>query len=266
MKQQWQLTVWGVSGSAPRPAPDCAEYGGNTVCTALEHAGGIVILDAGTGLALLGQALAKRQDVRRLDILLSHFHIDHLMGLFLFQPLFCLKTTVRLHGGRGMARALDTLIGPPFWPLGLRDFPARIEFHEFVPGDSFALDGLTVSTMAGSHPGGSILYRLDDAENSVTYALDNETDERTFVALANFARESSLMIWDAAFAPSKLRPGWGHSTWEQGLRLGRAAGVGQVLMTHYDWSYTDEFLRLQQRPADREPICRFAREGMVIAL
>lgn len=266
MKQQWQLTVWGVRGSAPKPAPDCAAFGGNTVCTALEHPGGIVILDAGTGLAFLGQTLAGRQEVKRLDILISHFHIDHLMGLFLFPPLFQPDMTIRLYGGAGMAQALDTLIGPPFWPVGLRDFPARVECHELSPGERFALSGLSVCTMAGNHPGGSILYRLNGAGKSLTYALDCETDAHIFPALADFARGSNLLVWDASFAPAKLRPGWGHSTWEQGLQLARAAGAGQVLMTHYDWSYTDAFLRRQQLPAEQDALCRFAKEGMVIVL
>lgn len=273
MKQQWHITVWGVRGSAPRPAPDCLEYGGNTVCAALEHAGGTVILDAGTGLAFPGQSLAQQKDVKRLDLLISHFHIDHLMGLFSFAPLFRPELTVHLYGGAGLGEALHTLVAPPYWPLGLRGFPARLEFHEIAPGDSFALEGLSVSTMAGNHPGGSILYRLDGAGKRITYALDCETDERIFPALAEFARGSDLVIWDAGFAPGALRPGWGHSTWEQGLTLGRAAKAGRVLMTHYDWGYTDEFLHRQEqlagqyeKQAGRNDICRFAKEGMVITL
>lgn len=266
MNQEWRITVWGVRGSAPRPSQECMEFGGNTVCTSLEHEGRMVILDAGTGLAPLGQALAARKDVKRLDILLSHLHLDHVLGLVSFQPLFDPDTELHLYGGAGLAQYLNTLIGPPFWPLGVRDFPARLEFHEIQPGDSFGLDDLSVSAMAGNHPGGSMLYRLDGAGKRLTYALDCETDGRIFPALAGFAQGSNLLIWDANFTPADLRPGWGHSTWEQGLELGRAAQVGQVLMTHYSWGYSDEFLHRQETLAELDGICRFAKEGMVMTL
>lgn len=266
MMQEWRITVWGVRGSAPRPSRSCMEYGGNTVCTTLEHQGHTVILDAGTGLTSLGRCLSERKDVRRLDILLSHFHIDHVSGLFSFQPLFDPDMEIHLYGSKGLARHLKTLIGAPFWPVGIQDVPARLEFHEIQPGDSFGLDGLSVSTMAGNHPGGSILYRLDGGGKRLTCALDCEADGQAAPALAGFAQGSDLLIWDAAFTGPDLRLGWGHSTWEQGLEMGRAAGAGLVLMTHYSWDYSDEFLRRQEALAGQDGICRFAKEGMVITL
>lgn len=266
MTQEWRITVWGVRGSAPRPSRSCMEYGGNTVCTCLERGSHAVILDAGTGLIPLGRRLSGRRDLRRLDILLSHVHMDHVAGLFSFQPLFDPDLEIHLYGGSGLAQALHALVAPPFWPVGLQDVPAKLVFHEIRPGDCFALAGLSVSTLAGNHPGGSLLYRLKEDGKDLTCALDCETDGAMFSTLAEFARGSDLLVWDATFTQSDLRPGWGHSTWEQGAKLGRAAGVKQVLMTHYSWDYTDEFLRRQEALAGQDGICRFAREGMVITL
>lgn len=266
MDEIWKITVWGVRGSLPRPSPVCMEYGGNTVCTGVEYGDHVLILDAGTGLLSLGQTLASRTDVKRLDILLSHFHIDHVLGLYAFPPFFSLDKEIHLYGGTGLTRYLKTLMGPPFWPLGIHDFPARVEFHEIQPKDSFCLDGLTVCTMEGNHPGGSILYRLDGGGKRLTYALDCEAGQPVFSSLAEFAHRSDLLIWDASFTSSDLRPGWGHSTWEQGLELGYAAQAGQVLMTHYSWDYCDELIHCQEMQAGREGICRFAKEGMVMTL
>lgn len=266
MTQSWKITVWGVRGSAPKPSPDCMEYGGNTSCISLEYGNHIVILDAGTGLAPLGQALAARRDVKRLDILISHVHIDHVLGLFSFLPFFDPDMELHFYGGSGLARCLETLIGPPFWPLGLSEFSARLKFHELRPGDCFDLGGLAVSTMAGSHPGNSIMYRLEADGKCLTYTLDCEADLADCSALARFAWGSDLLVWDAGFTQADLRPGWGHSTWEQGAALGSAAQVKQVLMTHYGWNYTDEFLRRQELLAGRNDICRFAKEGMMIVL
>lgn len=276
MDGKWHITVRGVRGSAPRPSPDCMEYGGNTVCISLEREGHTVILDAGTGLVSLGQSIAAlrhcgqpvtvRNSVRRLSILLSHFHMDHLLGLYSFAPLSDPGMEIHFYGSRGMGGYLDALVGPPFWPLSLRDFPACLVFHEIQVGESFGLDGLEVSTMAGNHPGGSILYRLSGEGKALVYALDCEADGTVFPALAEFAHGSDLLVWDADFTRQDLHPGWGHSSWEQGLELGRAAGVGRVLMTHYNWEYTDEFLHSQERQAGTDSRCLFAREGMVITL
>ena len=284
MNDTWQITVWGVRGSFPMPSPDYMEYGGNTVCTSLEHDGHIVVLDAGTGLASLGATLAGKSDIRRIDILLSHFHMDHLTGLYAFAPFFDPKAKICLHGGTGLKGYLSTLTGPPFWPVGIGDYPASLSFHEIAPGDTFDLEGIAVSTMAGNHPGGSILFRLEGTGKRLTCALDCETDEAAFRELAGFARESDLLIWDASFTESDLQPGWGHSTWKQGLALGRAAKVKRVLMTHYSREYTDELLRRQEAlaryfthdvlvlltgchsQAGQEPACIFAKEGMVITL
>lgn len=266
MTEEWRVTVWGVRGSAPRPSRSCMEYGGNTVCTALERGGRTVILDAGTGLIPLGRRLFAQKEIGRLDILLSHFHMDHVSGLFSFQPFFMPNMEIHLYGSKGLARRLNALVGPPFWPVGIGDVPARLEFHEIRPGDSFDLDGLSVSAMAGNHPGGSLLYRLEGEGKRLTYALDCEADGQTTPALAGFVRGSDLLIWDATFTRPDLRPGWGHSTWEQGLELGRGAGAGLVLMTHYSWDYTDEFLRRLENQTGQGGICRFAKEGMVITL
>ena len=174
---------------------------------------------------------------------------------------------VFLYGPAGLARGLETLLGPPYWPLGLRELPAKVRLRELAPGERFSLLGAAVETLDGSHPGGGLLYRLEAGGRLVVYALDWETDAASFARLADFAQGADLLIWDANFAPEAPCPGWGHSTWAQGLALGQAAGVEQVLMSHYDRRYTDEFLARQEALAQAAwRSCCFAREGMVIEL
>lgn len=338
MGQEWRITIWGVRGSAPRPAAGYLEYGGNTVCTALEWNDELVVLDAGSGLSCLGQKLVdgnlaagqpvgslsvdqrfvdrqlvSRQTVdgfgyRRLHILLSHPHLDHVLGLFQFSPFYHPETEVHLYGGPGFRQKLKTLIGPPWWPVGFREFRAKLFFHELCPGDDFVLEGLRGlkgHTMEGNHPGGSLLYRLDESWDgdkgvigskngdsgkgrdgdkgrdrntirdsgedpfgkSLVYGLDCEINEALFPVFAKFVQESSLLIWDAGFTEKDLRPGWGHSTWEQGIAMRKAAGAKRVLMTHYNWGYSDMFLKRQEGLARQEDsACIFGKEGMVIVL
>lgn len=272
MDQAWKTTIWGVRGSMPAACARYLEYGGNTSCVSVDYGEGIVVFDAGTGLIQLGNSL-KSSPCKRIDLFFSHVHLDHIIGLCGFQALHDPEMELHFYGekrdGVGFRTQLETLLGPPYWPLGLEDFPARIEIHEIGPEDRIALGGtgkVEVSALRGNHPNLSLLYRLQSAERSVVYALDCEMDEAISHRLTRFARGADLLIWDASFTQEELarRQGWGHSSWEQGASLAREAGVKLALMTHYAIGYTDEFLRGQERMAGGA--VRFAREGMEIRL
>lgn len=279
MKQTWKITVWGVRGSFPVPDRKYMGYGGNTSCISVDCGGRFLILDAGSGLIELGNRLSARGQ-KRADILLSHLHLDHCLGLFGFRLFHDPEAEVHLYGrshdGRSLEENLKRLIGPPCWPLGLKDFPARIRIHEIRPGESFrpAGDenlpgGLSIGTMAGNHPNQSIYYRLEQGDKCVVYALDCELTEEFRKSLTEFARDAALLIWDASFTEEDLTRyrGWGHSSWKPGACLGRDAHVKRVLMTHYASGYTDAFLEEQEKlAAESEPLCLFAREGMELVL
>ena len=267
MKTAGTVAVLGVRGSFPATGGDFLKYGGNTSCFLADLGGETVILDAGSGLASLGTAVPLPDGRRRVHMLLSHLHIDHIMGLFSFSLLHDRSAEICLYGDTGLRSRLGAVLGPPYWPLGLDDFRAHVEVRELAPGERLPLgSGVTVSTLRGNHPGGSLLYRLESGGKTLVYALDCEMDGDTCAALACFARNADLLIWDAAFAPEDLIRGWGHSTWQEGLALGREAGVKQVLMTHYSQVYTDSFLSEQEKLAATDSRCLFAKEGMVLQL
>lgn len=264
------LSIWGVRGALPAAGGAYTEYGGNTSCFSLDYGDGVLCFDAGSGLAALADHL---DGVKRLDVLISHVHIDHIMGLYLLSGVRVPE--IHLYGearqGVSFRRQLENVIGQPYWPVGLEDIRARVRLHEIAQGDRLSLPcgggALQISTLRGNHPNESLLYRAELGGKSVTYALDCEMNGEMEAALADFARGSSLLIWDANFTRADKRDGWGHSTWEEGLAVGRAAGAERILMTHYSRDYTDLFLREQESLARREnSACVFAREGMVIAL
>jgi len=269
MNNKWHIKVWGVRGSFPTPMAEYLEYGGNTSCISAAYKNELIIFDAGSGLAALDASLSAQ---KRIHLFLSHFHLDHVMGLFLFHPFHDPNAEIHLYGeaGEGVSfqSRLEALVDRPYWPLGLKDFPARIQIHEIGPGAHFTLGqtSMRVKTLHGNHPGGSLLYRLEDDSRSIVYALDCELEEKLALTLAAFAQNASLLIWDANFTSQDLIKGWGHSTWEQGLTLGRAAGAKNVLMTHYSREYTDAFLREQERLAQAQAACCFAKERMEILL
>ena len=271
MKTAETVTVLGVRGSFPTTGGDYLEYGGNTSCFLADLGGETIILDAGSGLASLGSGVPLPDGRRHVHILLSHLHLDHIMGLFSFPLLHDPAADICLYGegcdNTTLRFQLDNILRPPYWPLGLDDFRAHIEVRELAPGVRLPLgDGVTLSTLRGNHPGNSLLYRLEGGGKTLVYALDCEMDGDMRAALANFARDADLLIWDATFAPGELIKGWGHSTWREGLALGRLAGAKRVLMTHYAQIYSDRFLSEQETLGKADSRCLFAREGMVIRL
>ena len=258
-----EIRIWGVRGSMPAAGAAFARYSGHTACLSAESAGALVVLDAGSGLGGLGR---QAEGQRRFDILISHLHLDHLLGVPMFRPLYDPAVEVHFYGPPDLPEALGRLMAPPYWPAALADVPAQVHFHPVPPDTDFRLaDGLgpEIAALAGDHPGGSLLYRLRDGDSALVHALDCELRGGMAARLTAFAEHAALLVWDAGFAPADLRPGWGHSTWEQGCAAARASGVDTVLMSHYGADYTDTFLDQQAALASREePRCRFAKEGM----
>lgn len=307
MKNAWKVTVWGARGSMPVASAEFFGYGGNTACISVDRGEGqIVVFDAGSGLTRLGDSLSAVTDrgrangrERQVHILLSHLHMDHVMGFFGFKPFYEKDVRIHIYGpgsGGSLKGQLETMFGPPYWPLGLADLRADIQIHEIWPGQRFYLAGeegeggekgpagegageafgeegrienrmerVRIRTFKGNHPGQSLLYRLEQGDKSIVHALDCELDRETEEGLAGFARGCDLLLWDGTFTKEELerRKGWGHSCWEQGIGVRRAAGAAKILMTHHSPDHTDVFLQEQEslaRAAD--PACCFAREGM----
>lgn len=272
LAENWTVTVWGTRGAMSAAKADHLKYGGNTSCISVCCGGELVVFDAGTGITQLDTGYLNGRQSKRVHLLFSHLHLDHVAGLIGFPLLQDPAVELHLYGeardGMGLRAQLDRLFGPPYWPVSLDDFKAGITVHEIGPDAQFALaEGLSVRTLRSCHPDQSLIYRLNGPGHSVVYTLDCELTDGIAPKLTDFARGCDLLVWDANFAGAGLRRGWGHSTWEQGLEIARAADAARVLMTHYDRSYTDAFLERQECLAgQKSDRCVFAREGMEIVL
>lgn len=269
MMKQLTFSVWGVRGSFPAAAADFLEYGGNTSCFSLRCGNSLVVFDAGSGLAALGDHLARGNDaVADVHILLSHAHIDHVMGLFSFLSRVGHDLPLHIYGGAALD-SLEGLVGRPYWPYSLRDSGAIL--HRITPGKPFRLAegerAARLSSMEGSHPGGCLWYRLDYDGRSVVYMLDCEVDRDRWTEMVRFAQSASLLVWDASFPPGEEKPGWGHSSWRHGVAFGQAAGAERVLMAHYADQLDDRMLkRLEHSASGMERACVFAKERREIEL
>ena len=262
-----QVTILGARGSISLSGSRFLRYGGATSCVLLEMAGETVLLDAGSGLLnYTGQG-----SDGEVHMLISHTHVDHIIGLPSFAPFFDEKGRYRIYGktrqGLNIAEQIAALMRPPLWPAGLGSFKASIRFRA-VEG-SFSIGEIMVDCMESNHPGGSTIYKLSHGDKSVVYATDFEHDSYHSARLAEFSDGCSLLIYDSHFFEDEYHghEGWGHSTAVQGVKLKQLCGAKQLLLFHHSPAHSDvELDKRQEYISTLEGNCTFAKYGEVIQL
>jgi phosphoribosyl 1,2-cyclic phosphodiesterase len=257
------VRFWGVRGSIPAPGPATARVGGNTSCVEVRLGHERIVLDAGSGLRQLGQSIGTAPFVGHL--LLSHLHWDHIQGLPFFLPLFSPRSALQIVGPPGLERALRRQMSGPTFPVGMDIFAARLALREIEAGEGWSIGEVQVQTAALQHPGGALGYRLQWRDRAVVYACDHEHgDPEVDTALRALCRGADLLIYDAQYLPEEYprRRGWGHSTFERGAELARAAEVGALILTHHDPTRDDRSVdRVEQRARRLFAASWVAREG-----
>ena len=274
-RDEMYARFWGVRGSIPVSDPRCARYGGNTSCVEVRCGERVLVFDAGTGLRPLGAALV-REGREGLDLFLSHGHIDHVIGLPFFAFAYRPGNALRVWSGHQAPGSGTTesgvrsLMSAPLLPITPGIFPAEVSFRDFSAGDDLApAGGISIRTAPLRHPGGATGYRVECGGRSICYVTDTEHDpeapDENILALVEGA---DIMIYDAMFTDEELprHRGWGHSTWEEGARLCRAAGVRTYAIFHHAPERDDEALdRIGAAAGRMFPGSVVAREGMVLA-
>lgn len=247
MTEGFEFIVHGTRGSLPAGGPEHVRYGAATTCVEVVlSAAHRVIVDAGSGIVEAARPLGGIA-ATTFDVLLTHYHVDHLAGLAFFQALYDPGARITFHGprgsdGRGVRELLETFLAPPWWPVALRDTPSVKRFVDLAPGAAFAIDALEVATAPLHHPQGCTAYRFDGRLGSIVFATDHESGEDGADArLAALARGATTLFHDAQYTPGEyqVRRGWGHSTWQHAVAAARNAGAGSVLLFHHDPRRTD---------------------------
>jgi len=275
-----KVTLWGTRGSQASPGPDTVRYGGNTSCVELEALPDArVMLDAGTGLRLAGNALPP--EVCRVDVLLTHLHMDHIQGLGFFSPLFREDFEVHIWGP-GSATAdlrsrLTRYMSPPLFPVRLPELPCDLHVHDLTEG-SVDLPGFSVVAALVCHPGATVGYRLEDSVGSLAYLPDHEpvlacrrfADSPEWCSGLELAARVDVLIHDAQYTEAEYleRIGWGHSALIHALEFARLAQVKHLVAFHHDPAHDDETLDnlFATGPRDEPFTFELAREGTTIDL
>ncbi|HTR87119.1 MAG TPA: MBL fold metallo-hydrolase [Reyranella sp.] len=244
-----KVRFWGVRGSISCPGAEYARYGGNTSCLEVIAGDRRILFDAGTGIRQLGQELARRAPLD-INIYFTHTHLDHLSGLSFFAPLFDKRNSVRLWAGHlekphRLKQVVSSLMQAPIYPVTLDIFQAKVGFEEFKAGEDLSCGSVAMRTAPLNHPNGATGYRVEYGGKSICYITDTEHREgerdKTIVELC---RGADVMIYDSSYTDEEYPryKGWGHSTWQEGVRVADAAGVGTLAIFHHDPSHSDAFM------------------------
>ncbi len=251
------VRFWGTRGSLPKPGPDTLRFGGNTSCVEVRTlAGTLIIIDCGSGLHGLGQALAAAGKAgNRGHILISHTHWDHIQGIPFFAPFFREENEWDIYAPKGLGVSVQaTLAGQmqyAYFPVRLDQLGAKIRYHELTEGE-FRIDDVTIKTRYMNHTALTLGFRLEADGAAIVYASDHEPFQRHLASgkgeiegqdreHCGFLAGADLVIHDAQFMLSEYadKVGWGHSTVDYAVAMCREAGVSRLALTHHDPQRTD---------------------------
>jgi len=277
-----KVTLWGTRGSIPSPGPETNRYGGNTSCVEIRGPNDtLLVLDAGSGIRRLGASLPK--SIRRIDLLLTHLHLDHIQGLGFFTPLRDQGCEVHIWGPASttfsLRERLSRYLSPPLFPVYIRELQSTLVLHA-VAVNNFQIGEFKISAAPVIHYDPTLGFRITTADATVTYIPDHEpalgvgvfprsSEWTSGYALAEGA---DLLIHDAQYTEEeyKTRIGWGHSSMPDAYKFAAMTGVKQFVPFHHDPGHSDNDLdRLfgQQLKSQKHPfIVTPGAEGMVFEL
>jgi phosphoribosyl 1,2-cyclic phosphodiesterase len=244
---------WGTRGSIPSPGPRTVRYGGNTTCFEVRHQGRRLIFDAGSGVRPLGTDLVEKGP-NAIHIFLTHFHWDHIQGFPFFAPLYDPEDTIKVVGPKQREIDVQNLfagqMGPIYFPVPFSVVAAAMEFEHLNSG-SYEIGDVLLEVMRVRHPSYVLGYRIRVGGQTICFIPDNELDGSGYEVgegwaqrIRDFVGDADLLIHDSMYTEDeyRARAGWGHSTFQQSLRLAEEGGVKRLLLFHHDPTRSDDEL------------------------
>jgi ribonuclease BN (tRNA processing enzyme) len=245
-----KITIRGVRGSIPTSGPEFKYYGGNTSCTEVEEDGWRLVLDGGSGIC--NSNTKDKPANNRIDILLTHLHLDHIQGLGFFKSLFDPGMEVHIWGPASSTQTLHSrlsrYLSPPLFPVHIRELPCKLTLHE-IGNSEFKIGPFTISSAYIIHPGPTVGFRAANRHSVFTYIPDHEPalgltglpTNKKWVSGIDLASGADLLLHDAQYNLQEYKDkiGWGHSSMDDALLFASMAGVKRLLFAHHDPAHTD---------------------------
>jgi phosphoribosyl 1,2-cyclic phosphodiesterase len=276
---RFEVRYWGVRGSIPVPGHTTLRYGGNTTCLSIHCGEEVIIIDCGSGARALGKTMMEKGSPSRATILFSHLHWDHIQGFPFFQPAFtagCHLDVWADHSIEGdLLEVLQGQMAQPTFPVSLEEMDGGLVVNELSRERRFAIgDDIQISAAPLNHPGGASAWRIDYRGRSFVHASDHEHEAVPHKPLVDLAQGADYLSYDSTYTTAEYlgevgisHVGWGHSTWEEAIKVARASSVKNLILTHHDPERTDDQLdEIGEVARARFANTLVAHEGMVLDL
>lgn len=243
------ITCWGARGSLPVSGKEYVRYGGDTTCMEIRTTQGeIIIVDAGTGIRRLGNKLMQEKR-HEAHFIFTHAHWDHILGFPFFKPIYSAETHLQMHGCPMAQNSIEKMLAwtmqPPTFPVRFEEIKAGIVYHEEC-GNPFHIGSVKVNAIPLSHPNGGLGFKFTEGNSKFVFLTDNELSYKhpgglDYANYLEFCSEATLLIHDAEFTHEEYRRTrtWGHSTYQEALKLATEAGVEKFGLFHHNVERTD---------------------------
>ncbi|HEY0275146.1 MAG TPA: MBL fold metallo-hydrolase [Paenirhodobacter sp.] len=235
------VTLHGVRGTLPVSGPNFSRYGSQTICFEVAIGQDRLLFDAGTGMLPASRSLCAA-GVTQIDLFFTHCHYDHIVGFPFLSHVFRPDCRTDVWSGHAMPHRrtremVSGFMAEPYCPIGVDYLRGQLSFHDFLPGDVLTpRPGIMIRTAPLTHPGGAVGYRVEGAGRSIAIITDTEHDpERLDPGILALIAGADLMLYDATFTDAEMSTHrqWGHSSWQEAIRLAQQAGVARVGLIHH---------------------------------
>jgi ribonuclease BN (tRNA processing enzyme) len=271
------LHFWGVRGSCAQSGSEYTQ-GGHTPCVSIHNNDEIVLLDAGTGLVNFSEWFEKNEKPKSLNILLSHLHFDHVLGLPFFAALWHGKHSFEFNiystiskGYGGLSNSLSQLIRAPYFPISLTQAVHPVNYHDVDDSKDYSTSCGSFSSHTLNHPGGSSGYAYKtNCGKKVVYLSDSgELNGSMYDSAVEFSKDADVLICDTCFTKEEAEnhPTWGHGTVDYACKIANDANVGRLALFHHGLYHRDDQIKILEDDARKLfPNSFSSRQGEIITL